>query len=235
MLADGRHVLSGSQMGRYGYGISRAASCCASSRTTTVRSPAWPCPMQPPSAVRADDRTLRLWDLLRPVSNCAGSRATRFGFLSVDMLADGRHALSGCLIAPCASGISDGRIAPVRRPPRLGWRWEALGLRAHAVGVGRSILRLWDLETGAELQRFEGHQDVVTSVTVLAEGRRALSGRTIGRCGCGISRPVPSCAASRGRVQIQGQLLTARRDRAGRRAPRTSCGYPITDDRADRS
>ena len=37
-------------------------------------------------------------------------------------------------------------------------------------------LRLWDLETGAELRRFEGHEDWVTSVAVLADGRRALSG-----------------------------------------------------------
>jgi WD40 repeat protein len=29
---------------------------------------------------------------------------------------------------------------------------------------------------GAELRRFEGHGDRVTSVTVLADGRRALSG-----------------------------------------------------------
>ena len=43
-------------------------------------------------------------------------------------------------------------------------------------GSGDRTLRLWDLETGAELRRFEGHEDRVTSVTVLADGRRALSG-----------------------------------------------------------
>ena len=37
-------------------------------------------------------------------------------------------------------------------------------------------LRLWDLETGAELRRFEGHEGWVNSVAVLADGRRALSG-----------------------------------------------------------
>ena len=37
-------------------------------------------------------------------------------------------------------------------------------------------LRLWDLETGAELRRFEGHEGWVDSVAVLADGRRALSG-----------------------------------------------------------
>ena len=34
---------------------------------------------------------------------------------------------------------------------------------------------LWDLETGAELRRFEGHQSSVSSVAVLPDGRRALS------------------------------------------------------------
>ena len=43
-------------------------------------------------------------------------------------------------------------------------------------GSGDETLRLWDLETGAELRRFEGHEARVTSVTVLADGRRALSG-----------------------------------------------------------
>ena len=43
-------------------------------------------------------------------------------------------------------------------------------------GSRDKTLRLWDLETGAELRRFEGHEGWVTSVTVLADGRRALSG-----------------------------------------------------------
>ena len=42
-------------------------------------------------------------------------------------------------------------------------------------GSQNGTLRLWDLETGAELRRFKGHEREVTSVTVLADGRRALS------------------------------------------------------------
>ena len=42
-------------------------------------------------------------------------------------------------------------------------------------GSANRTLRLWDLETGAELRRFAGHERAVTSVTVLADGRRALS------------------------------------------------------------
>ena len=36
-------------------------------------------------------------------------------------------------------------------------------------------LRLWDLDSGAELHRFAGHEGEVTAVVVLAGGRRALS------------------------------------------------------------
>jgi len=35
-------------------------------------------------------------------------------------------------------------------------------------------LRLWDLETGTELRRFEGPEYAITSVTMLTDGRRAL-------------------------------------------------------------
>ena len=47
----------------------------------------------------------------------------------------------------------------------------------HALsGSYDGTLRLWELETGAELHRFEGHEYAVTTVTALADGRRALSG-----------------------------------------------------------
>jgi WD40 repeat protein len=39
-----------------------------------------------------------------------------------------------------------------------------------------STLRLWDLDTGAELRRFEGHVQRVTCLALSADGRRALSG-----------------------------------------------------------
>jgi WD40 repeat protein len=38
------------------------------------------------------------------------------------------------------------------------------------------MLRLWDLESGGELRRFEGHRGGVTTVAVLPDGQRALSG-----------------------------------------------------------
>ena len=36
-------------------------------------------------------------------------------------------------------------------------------------------MRLWDIDTGAELRRFEGHRDWVGAAAVLLDGYRALS------------------------------------------------------------
>jgi WD40 repeat protein len=48
------------------------------------------------------------------------------------------------------------------------------GRQAVSASVDRT-LRLWDLETGAELRRFGGHGKQVTAVAVLADGRQAVS------------------------------------------------------------
>ena len=37
-------------------------------------------------------------------------------------------------------------------------------------------MRLWDVEAGGEVLRFEGHTKAVHSVAISADGRRALSG-----------------------------------------------------------
>ncbi len=42
-------------------------------------------------------------------------------------------------------------------------------------GLFDGTLRLWDLESGAELRRFEGHEGAVTAVAVTPNRRRALS------------------------------------------------------------
>jgi WD40 repeat protein len=41
-------------------------------------------------------------------------------------------------------------------------------------GAEDKTIRLWDLETGSELHRFDGHENWVNSVAV-PDGRRALS------------------------------------------------------------
>ena len=47
----------------------------------------------------------------------------------------------------------------------------------HALsGSDDGTVRLWDLETGREIRRFEGHTDTVTSVALAPDGRWAVSG-----------------------------------------------------------
>ena len=144
------------------------------------------------------DRTLRLWDLE------TGAELRRFeghwdAVTSVTVLPDGRRALSGSSDKTLRLwNLETG--AELRRfegHEALGQQCDGAGRRAAcALWLLTKTLRLWDLETGDELRRFE-RQNGVTSVTVLADGR-ALSGSRIGRCGCGISRPAPSCAGSMG-------------------------------------
>lgn len=95
-----------------------------------------------------EDWTLRLWDLE------SGQELRRFQghtnhILSVAVSPDGRYGLSG-------SGVEerDGKGHP---------------------GTDNTV-RLWDLETGQEVRRCEGHTHLVLSVVFAPDGRRALSG-----------------------------------------------------------
>jgi WD40 repeat protein len=49
------------------------------------------------------------------------------------------------------------------------------GRRALSGSQDRTV-RLWDVESGHELQRFEGHTGTVHGVAFSPDGRRALSG-----------------------------------------------------------
>jgi WD40 repeat protein len=46
---------------------------------------------------------------------------------------------------------------------------------AHALSSGDNTLKLWDLASGRLLQTLQGHTDRVWAMTVLADGRRAVS------------------------------------------------------------
>ena len=73
-----------------------------------------------------------------------------------------------------------------------------------AVGWSRALsawegetLRLWDVASGAELRRLEGHTGWVMSVAICRMVAAPCRGRGIIPCGCGTSRAGPCCAASR--------------------------------------
>ncbi|MFN8489554.1 MAG: protein kinase [Caldilineaceae bacterium] len=115
------------------------------------------------------DRTLRLWDVETGI--CLRIFRGHIGWVnSVCLSADGRYALSG-------SGGLFTRLFNFdvfRHNPVLGAVFDFYlgGL----FGLFGNVLRLWDIETGRCLRIFRGHTRQVTSVTLSADGRRALSG-----------------------------------------------------------
>jgi WD40 repeat protein len=47
---------------------------------------------------------------------------------------------------------------------------------------GEYVFRLWDLESGKELKKFEGHKNATICLTFAADGKRVLSGSFDGTC-----------------------------------------------------
>src|SRR5262249_38526602 len=93
------------------------------------------------------DTTMRLWDV------ATGKEVRRFeghtgGVWGVALSSDGKRALSGG-----GSLVRNGNwVEP------------------------DSSVRLWDVQTGQELRRFEGHKRQVLTVAFAPDGRRAVSG-----------------------------------------------------------
>jgi len=130
----------------------------------------------------AEDAALRLWEVKsgRPLDVFALGN----GGESVAFTPDGQHAVVGL-------GVGAGNPVPLRLWDLQGRRDEhrleasagtgssvaALAPDGRRVLAGSTdkIMRLWDLETGKELQRFAGHKDVVRNVAFLPDVRHVLS------------------------------------------------------------
>ncbi len=133
------------------------------------------------------DKTVRLWDLesgqaLRILRGHTDSA------VSVAFSEDGQSSLSASRdgtirICDLASGGESRRI--VSQMEIVGLAFSSNGMTAlgncirsptRLLPVPKNTVRLWALESGRELRRFEGHADLIWSVALSPNGRRALSG-----------------------------------------------------------
>jgi len=71
-----------------------------------------------------------------------------------------------------AEGDTEHIPAPLLDHPR----YRVLGLLGALSGSHDRTIRLWDVDRGKELYRFEGHTKEVVSIAVSPDGRHALSG-----------------------------------------------------------
>jgi WD40 repeat protein len=108
--------------------------------------------------------------------------------VSVGFSEDGGSSLSASRdgtirICDLASGGESRRI--VTQMDIVGLAFSANGMTAlgncirsptRLLPVPKNTVRLWALESGRELRRFEGHADLIWSVALSPNGRKALSG-----------------------------------------------------------
>ena len=137
----------------------------------------------------SEDRTLILWDrdtgrLLRRFRQQGGP------VLSVAISPDGRRALSGGL--DTVVRLWDTESGDVVREIRGHTEWvfsvafSPDGRLAYSTSGGRfvggwqdgtdSAIRVWDVASGRQVRRLDGHRGIVWSVVVSPDGRRVLSG-----------------------------------------------------------
>jgi hypothetical protein len=133
------------------------------------------------------DKTVRLWDL-ESGREVRSFRGHTDNVVSVAFAGDGSQTLSASRdgtirICDLESGGEVRRI--VSQMKIVGLAFSSDGLTAlgtcirsptRLLPVPKNTVRLWALESGRELRRFEGHTDLIWSVAISPDGRRALSG-----------------------------------------------------------
>jgi WD40 repeat protein len=119
------------------------------------------------------DQTVRLWDLE------TGAELRRFEaykeVCAVAALPDGQRAIFAALEAGWLWDLE----AWVELRQLAGSMWSVAVLPDGRWALSGSLdgtIRLWEIDTGAELRKFNGHNEWVYSVAALPDGRRALSG-----------------------------------------------------------
>jgi WD40 repeat protein len=137
-----------------------------------------------------DDNTVRLWDLAnqREIRRFDGHADT---VTSVAMAPDGRWLVSGSSdttarlwdvgsvrelhrLAGHTNWVNTVAVSSNSKRILTGSGGEVVGGQFHD-GADTTV-RLWDVMSGKEIHRFEGHSASVTSVALSTDGRQALSG-----------------------------------------------------------
>ncbi|HEY83786.1 MAG TPA: PQQ-binding-like beta-propeller repeat protein, partial [Chloroflexi bacterium] len=133
------------------------------------------------------DGSLRLW---HPKDQIEFRRFETDGDMltAVDVKADGRYLLVGgfsgdTALWDAAAGEAvrrfEGEGLPIH-PGEVAFspdgKLALVGAGDAFSGSGKKSLVLWDIETGEEIRRFEGHQYILRSVAFSPDGRTALAG-----------------------------------------------------------